>query len=178
MVAGPVSEAVRAYVALGSNLGDRMHNLTAALAALDAEEGVRVVAVSGAYESKPWGGVEQPDYANAVAELRVSVGAATLLAACKRIERRLGRAPSVRYGPRAIDIDVLIVGDESVSTPELTVPHPRLLERDFVVTPLLEIAPGITLPDGTPVCAESATSGRVTGVLGRIPLPGDAPDRT
>jgi 2-amino-4-hydroxy-6-hydroxymethyldihydropteridine diphosphokinase len=166
---------IRAYVALGSNLGDRLATLESALRALDALPGVRVAAVSSAYETEPWGGVEQPRYANAVAALDVEGDALSLLRACKEIERTLGREPGVRFGPRTIDLDVLLFGDQAVDSPELTVPHPRMLEREFVVTPLLEIAPHAVLPDGSPVTAERAIEGRITGVLGRLSASCDAP---
>jgi 2-amino-4-hydroxy-6-hydroxymethyldihydropteridine diphosphokinase len=168
-----VTVTTRAYVALGSNLGDRMANLAAALGALDAIPGTRVIAVSSAYETEPWGGVEQPRYANAVAALDVAGDARALLQGCKAIERDLGRVPGVRFGPRSIDLDVLLFGDQTIDEPGLTVPHPRMLERDFVVTPLLEIAPHVALPDGRPVTAEHAIGGRVTGVLGPVPVPAD-----
>ena len=165
----------RAYVALGSNLGDRLATLEAALRALDGLPGVRVVASSSVYETEPWGGVEQPPYANAVATLEVGGDALSLLRACKVIEQELGREPGVRFGPRALDLDILLFGDEVLDTPELTIPHPRMLEREFVVTPLLEIEPRVTLPDGRPVTAERAIEGRITGVLGRLSAPGDVP---
>ena len=155
-----------AYVALGSNLGDRIATLEAALRALDALPGVTVAAVSSAYETEPWGGVEQPRYANAVVALNVEGDALSLLRACKAIEQASGREPGVRFGPRTLDLDVLLFGDQVIESPELTVPHPRMLEREFVVTPLLEIAPHATLPDGRAVTAERAIEGRITRVLG------------
>ena len=158
----------RAYVALGSNLGDRIATLEAALRALDALPGVTVAAVSSAYETEPWGGVEQPRYANAVVALDVEGDALSLLRACKEIEQASGREPGVRFGPRTLDLDVLLFGDQAIDSPELTVPHPRMLEREFVVTPLLEIAPHATLPDGRAVTAERAIEGRITRVLGRL----------
>lgn len=159
----------RAYVGLGSNLGDRVGSLAAALRELDGLDGVAVIGVSGAYETEPWGGVEQPPYANAVAALDVGMGAAAFLAKCQGIERALGRLPGVRFGPRVIDIDLLLFGMERIATPDLVVPHPRLLEREFVVTPLLELAPGVALPDGSPVTAERAVEGRIVRPLGRVP---------
>jgi 2-amino-4-hydroxy-6-hydroxymethyldihydropteridine diphosphokinase len=168
-----VSAVTRAYVALGSNVGDRMANLAAALRALDDTPGVRVAAVSRAYETEPWGGIEQPRYANAVAAVDTESDALGLLRTCKAIELALGRRSGLRFGPRTIDLDLLLFGDETVDTPELTVPHPRMLERDFVVTPLLEIAPDVALPDGRVVTAERAVEGRVAGVLGRLPALAD-----
>lgn len=162
-----------AFVGLGSNLGDRVGNLAAALTALGATPGVRIVSVSHAYESAPWGVTEQPTFANCVAALEVEIDAPSLLAACKRVETGMGRSPGRRFGPRIIDLDVLLFGCERIDTPDLTVPHPRLLERDFVVTPLLEVAPCVALPDGRAPRRDKATEGSVTGVLGV--LPGFAP---
>jgi 2-amino-4-hydroxy-6-hydroxymethyldihydropteridine diphosphokinase len=155
----------RAHVGLGSNLGDRVMALMSALRALDATPGVRVVRASRAYESEPWGVTDQPAFANAVAELDVAVGPGELLAVCKRVERELGRVPGARFGPRAIDVDVLLFGGERVDTADMVIPHPRLLERDFVVTPLLEIDPKALLPDGSRITRARAVEGRVTGVL-------------
>ena len=155
----------RAFVGMGSNLGDRAASLQGALDGLDALPGVRVLAASSVYESEPWGVADQPAFANAVALLEVTMGPDDLLAACKRIETEAGRVAGVRYGPRPLDLDILLFGEETITRPDLTVPHPRLLERDFVVTPLLEIAPDATLPDGTWVTCDGASAGRVTGVL-------------
>ncbi len=162
-----------AYVALGSNVGGRMANLAIALRELDALPGVKVLATSRVYESEPWGGVEQPSYANAVVALESDRGPLALLRACKEIERAIGREPGVRFGPRPIDLDLLLFDDLTVVTPELEIPHPRMLERDFVVTPLLEIAPDVTLPDGSPIEPDLAVEGRITGVLGRLSPPRD-----
>lgn len=161
--------ATRALVALGSNLGARLENLAGALGALGATPGVTVVVVSHAYESEPWGVTDQPAFANAVAALDVEFDAPTLLATCKRIEADLGRSLGRRFGPRVIDVDVLLFGGQTIDTPVLRVPHPRMLERDFVVTPLLEVAPFATLPSGERVPREGATEGRVTGMLGALP---------
>jgi 2-amino-4-hydroxy-6-hydroxymethyldihydropteridine diphosphokinase len=161
--------ATRAFIGLGSNLGDRLGNLADALTVLGGVTGVRIVAVSHAYESEPWGVAEQPAFANAVAALDVDIDAPGLLAACKRIEADLGREDGARFGPRIIDLDVLLFGGERIGTPSLTVPHPRLLERDFVVTPLLEVAPSVVLPGGEAPRRDRATEGRVTGLLGTVP---------
>jgi 2-amino-4-hydroxy-6-hydroxymethyldihydropteridine diphosphokinase len=162
--------SVTAFLALGSNLGDRTASLEDALRRLNATRGVTVTAVSQAYETEPWGVTDQPSFANAVAHIETDLAPAELLAACKRIEGEMGRQSGLRYGPRPIDIDVLLYGAERIDTPELTVPHPRLLERDFVVTPLLEVAPNATLPDGTHPSREAATEGRVCGVLGPLAI--------
>jgi 2-amino-4-hydroxy-6-hydroxymethyldihydropteridine diphosphokinase len=154
-----------AFIGMGSNLGDRVAALQSGIDALAATAGVRVLAASSVYETEPWGITDQPAFANAVALLEVTVTAEDLLAACKRVEAEAGRVAAIRNGPRPLDLDILLFGDHTIATPELTVPHPRLLERDFVVTPLLEIAPDATLPDGTWVTCDGASAGRVTGVL-------------
>lgn len=170
MDARPGSPAVtEAFVGLGSNLGDRAGTIAAALRALAAIPGVHVLGVSRLYESEPWGVTDQPRFANAVARLDVRGEADAFLAALKDVEVGLGRMPGERFGPRVIDLDLLLFGEEEWDSFELILPHPRMLERDFVVTPLLEIAPHVTLPDGTPVMRLDATEGRIVGDLGPVP---------
>lgn len=159
----------RVYIGLGSNLGDRLANLTAALERLDALDNVEVHAVSHVYESEPWGVSDQPHFANAVAALDTRMEASDLLGESKRIEEALGREEGERNGPRVIDIDLLLAGDEEWETPELTVPHPRMLEREFVVIPLLDVDPQVRMPDGSRVTTDSATRGRVVRLLGPVP---------
>jgi 2-amino-4-hydroxy-6-hydroxymethyldihydropteridine diphosphokinase len=154
-----------AYLALGSNLGDRLATIDAALLSVGALPGTAVVAASPVYESEPWGVTEQPPFANAVARVSTSLRADQLLGHLQEIEISLGRRRGVRFGPRAIDIDILLFGDEEWTAPELTIPHPRLMEREFVVRPLLDVWPDAMLPDGTAITLDSATEGRVTGVL-------------
>ncbi len=136
------------YVALGSNLGDREAYLWQALGLLSAEPAVKVRRVSSFYETKPVGNLEQPDFLNAVVQLACSLSPLELLRTLQAIEIRLGRERLVPWGPRTIDMDLLLFGQETVEEPGLTVPHPRLLERDFVLVPLAEIAPDLILPDG------------------------------
>jgi 2-amino-4-hydroxy-6-hydroxymethyldihydropteridine diphosphokinase len=158
-----------AYIGLGSNMGDRLGNLRAALEAIDALEATNVVTVSEVVETEPWGVTEQPPFANAVARVSTGVEADRLLEALKDIEAALGRTGGPRYGPRIIDLDILLYADDEWETAELTIPHPRLAERDFVVTPLLEIAPDARWPDGAPIVRDEATEGRVIGSLGAVP---------
>lgn len=137
-----------AHLALGSNLGDRLAFLRGAVAALRATEDITVAAVSGVYRTAPVGGPEQGAYLNAVVALETDLSAAQLLALAHRIEDEAGRVRDVRWGPRTLDVDVLLVGDERVDTPELTVPHPRLAERGFVLAPLADVAPELVdVPD-------------------------------
>lgn len=158
-----------AFIGLGSNVGDRLGNLRRAIEAIAALEDTHVLAVSHVVESEPWGVTEQSPFANAVVRLETLIPADRLLVLLKDVEAVLGRKTGMRYGPRPIDLDILLFGDDEWETPELTVPHPHLAERDFVVTPLLEVAPDAAWPDSSPVTRERATEGRIIGVLGPVP---------
>jgi len=136
------------FVSLGSNKGDRERYLQRALALLDRVPRTKVAKVSQIYESPPWGFPEQRDFLNLVAELRTRLGPQRLLAEFKAVEQQIGRKPSRRWGPREIDVDLLLYDGRTISTPELTVPHERMMERAFVLVPLAEIAPSLALPDG------------------------------
>ncbi len=137
---------MRAFVGLGSNMGERKVKMREALDRLDATPGVRVVSVSALRNTKPVGGPPQPDYLNAVAELETTLAPRELLAAALAIEREMGRVRDVRWGPRVIDIDILLCDDQVIETAPLTVPHPRMHERRFVVEPMAEIAPDVRHP--------------------------------
>ena len=137
----------RAFLGLGSNLGDRLAHLARAVRLL-AARGIPVVRSSRVYETEPVGGPEQPDYLNAVVEVNAEGSARELLDTCLEIERELGRVRDERWGPRVIDIDVLTFGDEEISEPGLEVPHPRMHERGFVLVPLLELDADPPLPEG------------------------------
>jgi 2-amino-4-hydroxy-6-hydroxymethyldihydropteridine diphosphokinase len=148
LVQAPARQTVTAYVALGSNLGDRAEHLGAALRALGLLPGTRVSATSPVIETEPVGGPPQGRFLNAAAELRSALPPRDLLGALLEIERSRGRERSreQRWGPRALDLDLLLYGDALVSEPGLTIPHPRLHERRFVLEPLAAIAPGVTIP--------------------------------
>jgi 2-amino-4-hydroxy-6-hydroxymethyldihydropteridine diphosphokinase len=137
----------RAYVGLGANLGDRERTLRAAAEALAAEEGVEVVSVSTLRETEPVGVGEQPRFLNGAAELETTLTARELLDRLLAVEQRFGRVriPG-EHGPRTLDLDLLLYGDEVVDEPGLAVPHPRLHERRFVLEPLAELAPGLVVP--------------------------------
>ena len=138
------------YLGLGSNEGDRLATLHAARQALDGP-GLEVTASSSVYETAPQGEVtDQPDFLNACVRIRTDLEPEDLLDACKRVERELGRAPGgVRHGPRPIDVDVLLLGGRELSSDRLTLPHPEVTSRRFVLEPLLELEPALALPDGT-----------------------------
>jgi 2-amino-4-hydroxy-6-hydroxymethyldihydropteridine diphosphokinase len=143
------------YLGLGSNLGDREAYLAAALARLRALPWLRIVQVSPTYETDPWGKPDQPPFLNSVAKVTTAAPASRLLAACQRIERDLGRQRGERWGPRVVDIDILLSTEGVIDEPELKVPHPFLEERQFVLVPLAEIAPEVRLPSGR-TAAEAA----------------------
>jgi 2-amino-4-hydroxy-6-hydroxymethyldihydropteridine diphosphokinase len=139
---------VTAYLGLGSNLGDRLANLQRAVDALRGESGVRVASSSRVWETAPVGGPPQPQYLNAVLRVETDRSPHELLEACRNVEDVLGRVRTERWGPRTMDVDILLYDDEAVDAPDLTVPHPRMTERAFVVLPLLELDPDPMLPDG------------------------------
>ena len=140
-----------AYIGLGSNLGDRLGHLQAAVKALSAR-GLEPSALSSVYESDALG-PPQPDYLNAVVSVSTSSTPRELLEALKAIEAELGRHHAERWGPREIDLDLLLYGDEMLEEDGLTVPHPEMTKRSFVLLPLLEIAPDLDLPSGEPATA-------------------------
>ncbi len=137
----------RAYVGLGANLGDRERTLHAAVDALAAEDGVEVVSVSVLRETEPVGVGQQPPYLNGAAEVETTLTARELLDRLLAVEQRFGRirVPG-EHGPRTLDLDLLLYGDEVIDEPGLTVPHPRLHERRFVLEPIAELAPGLVVP--------------------------------
>jgi 2-amino-4-hydroxy-6-hydroxymethyldihydropteridine diphosphokinase len=153
----------RAFLALGSNLGDRLALLRAAIDALTG-----VVAVSPVYETAPVGGPEQGPYLNLVVELDTPLDARGLLGECERLEAQAGRVREVHWGPRTLDVDVIWVDGEVVDEADLQVPHPRMWERRFVLAPLADLA-----PDLVPAALLAAADGEVT-CLGPLddPMPG------
>ena len=136
-------EPITAYLGLGANLGDRESNLSQALCLLAESSEIRVIKNSSLYETAPWGVADQPDFLNCVAEIRTTLPPAPLLQLVKNIEQDLGRQENVRYGPRVIDIDILLYSDQviQVAEPDLQIPHIRMSERAFVLVPLAELAP-------------------------------------
>jgi 2-amino-4-hydroxy-6-hydroxymethyldihydropteridine diphosphokinase len=165
----------RAFVGIGSNLGNRLDNLRRAVHLLD-DRGVRVLRSSRVYETEPVGGPPQPDYLNAVIEVETGGTARDLLRACLETERALGRVRGERWGPRVIDLDVLTFGAREIDEPDLQVPHPRMHERGFVLIPLLELEADPPLPGRRKV--QSLRLGTVTlaGVRPFAP-PLDAPTK-
>ncbi len=157
----------RAWLGLGSNVGDRLANLREAAARLGALDAVRVDAGSSVYETEPVGEVtDQRDFLNAVVRVETRLAPLELLDACKAIEREMGRTAGPRHGPRPIDVDVLLIESEVLDSERLRLPHPEVTSRRFVLAPLLEIDPGLELPGGE----------RLAGALDSLP-PGQRAER-
>jgi 2-amino-4-hydroxy-6-hydroxymethyldihydropteridine diphosphokinase len=142
-LSGPNRET--AYLSLGGNLGDPAASMGAALRMLDADPQTTVAAVSSLYRTPPWGKTDQPDFLNAAAEVSTALSPRGLLDLCLEAERKLKRVREERWGPRLIDIDLLVFGDRSVHESGLDVPHPRMLERAFVLVPFAEVAPDFSI---------------------------------
>jgi 2-amino-4-hydroxy-6-hydroxymethyldihydropteridine diphosphokinase len=153
-----------AYLGLGSNLGDRLANLQRAVGLLAARRGLTVERSSRVYETDPAGGPPQPDYLNAVLEVQTSLSPQDLLAACMEAERLMGRVRGERWGPRIIDIDVLTYDEREIDEPGLTIPHPRMLERAFVLVPLAELDANPVLAGGRRLGTLRLGPGAVLGV--------------
>ena len=137
----------QAFIGLGSNEGDRLANLSQAIAALGRIPGIRVTQVATLFETKPVGGPEQEDFLNTVVELDTELTPQSLLEAVKQLERHMGRQPSSqRWGPRPIDLDILLYNDLLLDEEHLTIPHARLHERRFVLEPLSQLAPHVIHP--------------------------------
>ena len=142
------------YIGLGSNQGDSPKILAAALRAIAGINGVQLSSTSSLYRTEPQGDPEQPWFFNQVIEIRCALAPHELLAGLQRIENDLGRVRTTRrFGPRTLDLDILLYGNMVINDAHLTVPHPRMRERAFVLIPLAEIAPDLTFPDGVNVVA-------------------------
>jgi 2-amino-4-hydroxy-6-hydroxymethyldihydropteridine diphosphokinase len=153
-----------ATLSLGGNEGDVMKAFRLALDSLAATPGVEVVARSRVWRTPPWGKTDQPDFLNMAAALRTRLSARALLERCQDIEREGGRQRNERWGPRTLDIDIITFGDASIDEPDLVVPHPRAVERAFVLAPLAEIAPDARIGGA-----------RVADLLARLGLGGAQP---
>lgn len=134
------------YLSLGSNKGKREHFLRDALEVLGAHPAIQVTQVSRVYETEPWGKPDQPFFLNQIVQLQTSLAPERLLKLCQSVEQKVGRLPSEKWGPREIDIDILLYGDQALNLPDLRVPHPHMHERRFILVPLVEIAPSLRNP--------------------------------
>ena len=152
-----------AYVALGSNLGDRLEHLRAAARRLDATRGIDLVRSSRVYETEPVG-PRQPPYLNAVVEVETTLTPHELLEAARGVEDSLGRVRAERWGPRTIDVDILVYDELTVDEPDLEIPHPRMHERGFVLVPLGELDADAMLPGGRRLSTHRLSPDAVFGV--------------
>lgn len=152
------------FLGLGSNLGDRLDYLQAAVDGLDDHPKIRVDAISSVYETEPVGGPEQGQYLNMVVRAATLLPPRRLLGATQEVEQLLGRMRGERWGPRTIDVDILVYGDRSMRRRNLQIPHPRLARRAFVLVPLLEVAPGLVMSDGRSIATTLAGLAPITGV--------------
>jgi 2-amino-4-hydroxy-6-hydroxymethyldihydropteridine diphosphokinase len=143
---GVEGSGVRAFLGLGSNLSNRERFLNRAIMRFSKNDGIRIRRLSSVYETEPWGVKDQGHFLNMVVEIKTVLEPLALLDACKRIEAGFGRKNGMRWGPRVIDIDVLLYGDRTIQAPGLVIPHPMLAERRFALVPLAEIARGIKVP--------------------------------
>lgn len=135
------------YLSIGSNMGDRLHHFKKAIDYIQGDENIRISNISSIYETEPVGYTEQAKFLNAVLKIENSYEPGELLLKCQETEKINGRIRDVRWGPRTIDLDILLYNYENIETESLSVPHPRMLERAFVLIPLLELDPNITLPE-------------------------------
>lgn len=158
---------MRYHLGLGGNLGDRGAVLRAAVGALRAEPGIEVAGVSGCYETEPLGETGQEPYWNVAAEIETDLGPLELLDRLKRIEDALGRVPSARWGPRKIDIDILLAGPLVLESQRLTLPHKEFRNRAFVLVPLAELSPGLVDPITKRTVAELAQAPGLEGQVMR-----------
>ncbi len=156
-----------AYLGLGSNLGNRFQQLQDAVTALSSEQ--EVCACSSVYESQPWGYDSQPEFLNAVIAVRTEFAPGQLLEKCRRIESELGRRKRPRWQEREIDIDILLLDNLILKEPQLTVPHPSMLKRDFVLVPLHEVGPQLVHPqNGKPLSEFISSKPNLTRYQGGV----------
>ena len=156
------------YLGFGTNLGDRKKNLDRAIISLDSRPDLAVLRTSGIYETEPWGMTDQPNFLNMVAEIVTSISLNELLKRVKKLEQDMGREDGPRFGPRLIDVDILLLEDQMVDQPGLQIPHASLHLRAFVLVPLAELAPDLVHPVLGETIAQLAS--RVDGLDGVKPL--------
>ena len=156
------------YLGFGTNLGDRKKNLDRAIISLDSRPDLTILRTSGIYETEPWGMTDQPNFLNMVAEIATSISLGELLERVKKLEQDMGREDGPRFGPRLIDVDILMLEDQVVNQPDLQIPHASLHLRAFVLVPLTELAPDLVHPVLGETIAQLAS--RVNGLGGVKPL--------
>ncbi len=165
-------QTVQAYIGLGSNLGDRAVYLAAARRSLDDTPGILIARASSLYETEPVGYTDQDWFLNQVVAIATSLHPYQLLQVLQGIEQDLGRRRLIRWGPRVIDLDLLLYGDAILPDPDLTIPHPRIYERSFVLVPLCEIAPDHVHPDGQTTLQhlQALGTGQKIRLFGQLPV--------
>lgn len=146
-----------AYLGLGANVGDPQKSLSQALRELAKHPKIQLIQASSLYRTAPVGVLDQPDFLNAVVQIETALDPDALMTAMLGVEKKLGRVRTKRWGPRVIDIDVLLYGARQIETPLITAPHPRMHERAFVMTPLAEIAPDLRIPGDTKSAVQIAS---------------------
>lgn len=146
-----MTQPTKAWIGLGSNLADPLLQLATAVTELSALPGTRLIAQSPFYRSSPMGPQDQPDFVNGVALIDTTLAPEALLDALQAIELQHGRERLQHWGPRTLDLDLLLYGTQTIQSKRLTVPHPGVCERDFVLRPILDLQPDLTLPDGRPL---------------------------
>ena len=156
------------YLGFGTNLGDRKKNLDRAIISLDSRPDLAILRTSGIYETEAWGMTNQPNFLNMVAEIATSISLGELLERVKKLEQDMGREDGPRFGPRLIDVDILLLEDQMVDQPDLQIPHASLHLRAFVLVPLAELAPDLVHPVLGETIAQLAS--RVDGLDGVKPL--------
>lgn len=149
---------VISYLGLGSNIGNTKDNLDSAIKILNESKNCNILQVSSFYKTKPVGVTNQPDFLNAVVKIETQLSPEELLKLINSIENKLGRIRTIKWGPRTIDIDILIYGNIIINKENLVIPHPAMMERSFVLEPLSEIEPNMIMPNGE----------NISDVLGRI----------
>lgn len=159
---------ITGFLGLGTNIGERKNNLTQALTLLNDRPDLAILRTSGIYETEPWGLVDQPKFLNMVAEIATSISAIELLKRVKKLEMDMGREAGPRFGPRLIDIDILLLEDQVIDQPGLKIPHEKLHERAFVLVPLAELASELIHPILGTTIADLAE--KVPGLKGINPL--------
>lgn len=159
-----MTAAITVFIGIGSNLNNPRQQVAKAVAALSQIPQTRFIAISPWYRSAPLGPGDQPDYINAVARIETNLQPEPLLAALQAIETRQGRTRDIRWGPRTLDLDILLYGNSTIASPQLIVPHPRLAQRNFVLFPLYDLAPALQLPDGT-ILAELLANTTTAGIV-------------
>lgn len=160
----PCPEAIPVYLGLGSNVGNRLENLRRAAAMLGQSQGLSCFQASRIYETEPWGFADQPPFLNCVIRAFTLLEPGEVLQLAHSVEDALGRERAVRWGPRVIDVDILIMDNLTIETEELVIPHPRMWERAFVLVPLMDLAPDMTTPGGVSLAQRVADLDDADGV--------------